>query len=122
MEKFTWTQSGLELLANIQRGMIRWDGMMDDNTISPHSCQKPDCYFCNYVAPIHQTAGTFVIQSAMNAHISHSWYSDYEILVIKRNINTKLRHLVPLLPGRTYSSVCHKRCDIKLLLNLRDKV
>lgn len=40
---YTWTPSGLELLANIQKEMIRWRGIADDmSTI----CNKPDCYFC----------------------------------------------------------------------------
>lgn len=112
MEKLTWTESGLELLANVQRDMIRWEGMEYDVSTR---CSKPNCAFCNYVAPIDEPEHVVVMQSSINSEsISRKDnYTPSEIAIIKGHINYSLKELMKLLPGRPYHGISTKRSQIR---------
>lgn len=113
--KYIWTTSGLELLANIQKEMIRWEGMPDDALTH---CSKANCAFCNYVAPIYEPEHTVLMQSRMNDMPTiHAW-SDYDSDILLTNIGTQTRILLNIFPDRTESSIESRKSILRKRYNI----
>lgn len=115
MQNYPWTPSGLELLVNIQKEMIRWEGMPDD--ASTH-CSKANCAFCNYVAPIDEPEHTVVMQSKINEMPHSNHWSDFDSDMLLINIGMTTRQLIPMFPSRSESSIESRKCLLRKLHNI----
>lgn len=82
--KYTWTPSGLELLANIQKEMIRWDiPNMDINMIS-NTCNKPACAYCYEMNRLTNPSPPLLSEVISRVNAWQKWEDEYLTKNFKR--------------------------------------